>query len=154
MDKTNLMVYFTLYGNEFPLDEVTEALGIQPTESYNKGDEIRHDDNPNFRPPRPVLRKETAWDISTGYQESYDVSDQLDQILVLLKGKEATINRLKEKYDLECQFSIVIIMERGYTPGFHLEKEHITFANSIGAEFDIDLYANPYEDHNDELESL
>lgn len=38
----------------------------------------------------------------------------------------------------------------GYTPAFHLDIPVIEFANSIKADFDIDLYANPYvEDTKD-----
>lgn len=36
-------------------------------------------------------------------------------------------------------------MENGETPGLHLDNEQIEFANNIKAEFDIDLYANPYK---------
>jgi hypothetical protein len=38
----------------------------------------------------------------------------------------------------------VIKIENGFTPGLHLDTEQIEFANSIKAELDIDLYANPY----------
>lgn len=36
-------------------------------------------------------------------------------------------------------------MENGETPGLQLDNEQIEFANSIRAEFDIDLYVNPYK---------
>lgn len=71
----------------------------------------------------------------------------MDQILGRLKNKAALINQLKMEYELECHFSIVVIMESGYTPGLHIDKEQIEFANSIKAEFDIDLYANPYDEN-------
>jgi hypothetical protein len=37
-------------------------------------------------------------------------------------------------------------MENGDTPTFHLDNEQIEFANNINVEFDIDLYANPYDE--------
>jgi hypothetical protein len=70
----------------------------------------------------------------------------MDQILERLKNKADIINGLKNKYQLECDFSIVIIMENGDTPGLHIDNEQIAFANSIKADFDIDLYANLYND--------
>ncbi|WP_152393331.1 DUF4279 domain-containing protein [Paenibacillus guangzhouensis] len=145
MDKTKVMVYFSMFGEDFPVNEVTQLLGIEPTDSHNKGDVIAKEENANVKSTKVHYRKETAWKLSTGYQESYDVKEQLDQILERLKYKSAIINQLKLKYKLECLFSIVIIMENGYTPGLHFDKEQIEFANSIKAEFDIDLYANPYE---------
>lgn len=37
-------------------------------------------------------------------------------------------------------------MNNGYTPGLYLDQSIIGFANSINADFDIDLYANPYDE--------
>lgn len=150
LEKTQVMVYFSLFGNEFPIDYVTEILEITPTKTYKKGDVIERPHNPNVISSKTHYRKETVWEISTDYQESSDVTEQLDQIIRLLKNKETKINRLKAEYDLECQISIVIVIENGYTPGLHLDDEQIEFANSIKAEFDIDLYANPYKDNLDD----
>lgn len=146
MNTTHVMVYFSLFGNQFPIDCVTEILEIKPTNTYQKGDGIVRPHNSNVSSTKTHYRKETVWEVSTDYQESNDVNEQLDQILKLLKNKANIINRLKVDYHLECRFSIVIIIENGYTPSFQLTNEQITFANSINAEFDIDLYANPYDD--------
>jgi hypothetical protein len=145
MDKTTVMAYFKIFGDDFPVNEVTQLLGIEPSESYNKGDVIVRPKNDNLINNTVKYRKKTAWVLSSGYQESYDVKEQLDEILEPLKNKSVIINQLNTKYKLECIFSIVIIMENGYTPGLHLDNEQIEFANSINAEFDIDLYANPYK---------
>ncbi len=40
MDKTNVKVYFSAVADEFPIDDFTETLGIQPTRTYKKGDAI------------------------------------------------------------------------------------------------------------------
>jgi hypothetical protein len=40
---------------------------------------------------------------------------------------------------------VVIVINNGETP----DKDVIRFASSIGAEFDFDLYANPYESQLD-----
>ncbi|MFJ3390822.1 MULTISPECIES: hypothetical protein [unclassified Lysinibacillus] len=37
-------------------------------------------------------------------------------------------------------------IEKGNTPALYLDKDIIKFASSIEAEFDVDLYANPYDD--------
>lgn len=150
MDKTQVMVEFSLYGDEFPIDSVTKKLEIEPTETYKKGDLIERPFNPKVISTKTHYRIETVWSLSTGYQESYDVKEQMDQILGQLKSKSATINHLKTENNLECVFSIVIIMENGSTPGLHLDIQQIEFANSIKAEFDIDLYANPYADNFDD----
>jgi hypothetical protein len=147
---TQVKVYFSLYGDDFPIDYVTESLGIEPTNTYKKGDSIVRKHKPNVVLTKTQFRQETAWELGTDYQESYDVKKQMDQIIRPLKNKTTIINQLKRKYKLECDFSIVIIMENGDTPSLHLDNEQIEFANSIKAEFDIDLYANPYNDNLNE----
>lgn len=40
MDKTQVKVYFSLFGGDFQIDYDTDLLGIEPTNSYKKGDVI------------------------------------------------------------------------------------------------------------------
>jgi hypothetical protein len=138
-DKTQVMVYFSLFGDEFPINKVTERLGITPTETYKRGDLIPNRSFAHYR-------KETSWDLGTVYTVSLDVNDQLQQILDKLQDKSSIINEIKENYSIECKFFIVIRIEKGNTPALYLKKDIIKFASSIEAEFDVDLYANPYDD--------
>ncbi|MFE6169339.1 DUF4279 domain-containing protein [Viridibacillus arvi] len=144
MDKTQVMVYFSLFADEFPLETVTKRLGVAPTESYKKGDLIR-----KISATKNLVRQYTAWELSTGYQESLDVEIQLEQIVKQIRDKETAINELKIEFDLECRFTIVIIMNDGYTPALCIGLPFIKFANSIQADFDIDLYSNPYVEADD-----
>jgi len=41
LDKTEIMVYFKLYADDFPLEQVTERLEIKPTKTSKKGEIIR-----------------------------------------------------------------------------------------------------------------
>lgn len=131
-----------MFGDNFPIDYVTEKLKVTPTETYKKGDSI-----PNHS---SLFRKETSWDLGTGYQISFDVNDQLKQVVDKLQNKSSIINEIKKAYSLECKFFIVIKIEKGNTPALYLDKNIIKFASSIEAEFDVDLYAYPYENEIDE----
>jgi hypothetical protein len=143
LDKTKVMVYISLYGDEFPLEDITEKLEVTPTETYKKCDLI-----PNRS--TACYRKETSWDLGTGYQVSLNVNNQLQQIINKLQNKSSIINEIKETYSVECKFLIVVKIEQGNTPALFLDKDIIKFAASIEAEFDIDLYANPYENDFDD----
>lgn len=79
------MVYFSIFGDDFSVYEVTEKLSITPTQSYKKGDSI-----PNRS--SNMVRKETSWGLATGYQVSLDVNNQLQQIIQRLLNKELIIN--------------------------------------------------------------
>lgn len=139
MDKTQVMVYFNLYAEDFPLEMVTERLGINPTRSYKKGDIIR-----KISETENYTRSYSSWQLSTGYKESLDVEELMEQVIRQIRDKATIINELKREFGLECRFTIVIKMNDGYTPAFHLDITVIEFASSVKADFDIDLYANPY----------
>lgn len=139
LDKTKVMVYFNLYAEDFPLEMVTERLGIDPTKSYKKGDTIR-----KISETESHTRSYSSWQLSTGYQDSLDVGELMEQVIRQIRDKASIINELKREFGLECRFTIVIKMNGGYTPAFHLDIPVIEFANSVKADFDIDLYANPY----------
>lgn len=134
--KTKVMVYFTAYADHFDLSEVTQKLGINPTKSWLKGDIIRE----------KLRRKNTAWEFSTGYVESLDVNEQMSQIINKLKDKVPVLLDLKKRNGLEYGIIIVIVINNGYTPALGFDNSAIEFLHLIGADVDIDLYANPFAD--------
>lgn len=131
MDETNILVEFIIIGEEFPIDKISEQLSIKPTEYYNKGDKVNN---------RDIRRKETSWSISSGYEVSLDINNQLEKIVSLIKPKTDILKELKEQYQLEYKFCIVIRVEENQAPAIYLERDVIEFANDIKADFDFDLY--------------
>lgn len=79
MNKTSVMVEFTLTGDQFNPDFIAERLEIKPNEIYYKGDQAKH---------RKAVRKETCWSINTGYQESLDVNIQLRDVIEKIRPKK------------------------------------------------------------------
>jgi hypothetical protein len=140
LDKTKIMAYFSAFGDEFPVEVITDVLRIEPTKTYKKGDIIERTNNPNLVSTKIRRRKETDWTLSTGYQESYDINNQLNTILKSLEGKTKELKQLKEKYDLEFLFMIVIQVENDEKPAMYLQKNIIDFASLIQAEIHFDLY--------------
>ena len=105
-----------------------------------KGDIIERTNNPNLVSTKIRRWKETDWTLSTGYQESYDINNQLNTILKSLEGKTKELKQLKKKYDLEFLFMIVIQVENDEKPAMYLQKNIIGFASLIQAEIQFDLY--------------
>ncbi len=136
------MAYFSATGDIFPLEAITEALSIEPTRTYKKGDVVARRDNPNLVSTKTLYRKETNWTLSTSYQESYDINNQLYVILKSLEEKTEPLKQLKKKYDLEFLFMVVIQIENNESPAMYLQKNIIDFASSIQAEihFDLNIY--------------
>jgi Domain of unknown function (DUF4279) len=131
MNKTQVKVYFTLFGEDFPIDEVSERLSTTPTLSYIKGDLISTNSS--------LRRKETSWEYGTDYQNSLDVNEQLLQVMNRLRDKCSVINELQAEFGLGSIIYIVIRMVNGQAPALYLEKDILTFASSIGAEIEVDF---------------
>ncbi|MDJ1474541.1 DUF4279 domain-containing protein [Bacillus sp. LS15-K4] len=134
------MAYFSVTGDIFPIEAITEALSIEPTQTYKKGDIVERRDNPNLVSTKTLYRKETDWTLSTGYLESYDINNQLQVILKSLERKTEQLKQLKEKYGLQFLFMVVIQVENNESPAMYLQKEIINFASFIQAEIHFDLY--------------
>ena len=133
------MAYFSITGDIFPVETITDALNIEPTRTYKKGDIVARRDNPNLVSTKKLYRKETDWNLSTGYQESYDINNQLYVILKSLEEKTEPLKQLKKKYDLEFLFMVVIQIENNESPAMYLQKDILDFASSIQAEIHFDL---------------
>ncbi|MGS0589089.1 DUF4279 domain-containing protein [Bacillus pretiosus] len=134
------MAYFSATGDVFPVEAITNALRIGPTRTYKKDDVVARRDNPNLVSTKTLYRKETDWTLSTGYQESYDINNQLHVILQSLEGKTEQLKHLKKKYGLQFLFMVVIQVENNESPAMYLQKEIIDFASFIQAEIHFDLY--------------
>ncbi|MCG7376764.1 DUF4279 domain-containing protein [Paenibacillus sp. ACRSA] len=134
MNKTQVKAYYSLFGDHFDPNEVTSKLEFTPTSITRKGDII------NAKHSHP----ETSWTLSTEYEESLDVNEQLNKVMNVLKDKVDEINTIQVQNQLKSKFFIVIVMEDGYTPALYFDSNFIKFADSIHAEIDVDLYANPY----------
>ena len=143
MAKTKVMVYFNIKGDDFPLETVTELLGITPTNTMKKG-ELGSPEHPPYR--------FTSWSYGTDYEETLDIDNQLLPVLEALKDKIDIINYIQSTYDAHCSIVIVPEIYDGRTPGIAFEKDTIEFIYRINASIDIDLYAMPYADDDTEIE--
>ncbi|MCT6926187.1 DUF4279 domain-containing protein [Metasolibacillus sp.] len=139
MEQTSFYTYIKLAGNDdFPLNEVTARLQIEPTEAWRVGDKVR--------PNSPLERFYTCWLYKIGPVKSLDVDDVLVPLYERFHSKVDSINALKEQYDLSVRIVVVIEIENGEKPALTIAPTFSQFASSMGAEIDIDLYAYAYSE--------
>ncbi|WP_340398808.1 DUF4279 domain-containing protein [Paenibacillus sp. FSL H8-0079] len=131
MEKTNIMAEFIITGDHFETKLITEQIGIEPSGTYIKGEKI--DD-------RDLYRKETCWFLETDYQESFDINQQLNHILILLEPHIEKLKTLRTKHNLNFLFSFSIRIMDNETPAITIEQKAIGIAYDLNAEFDLDLY--------------
>lgn len=130
MEKTNIMVDFSIIGDEFEPNEITKKILLKPNEYYKKGDKSES----NFK------RKECCWSINTGYVETLYVSELIGELIDKLSKKIDVLVDLKKNYKLIFKFFIVINIIDNEKPAIYLDKSIIAFANILEAEFDFDIY--------------
>ncbi|MDC9591400.1 DUF4279 domain-containing protein [Xenorhabdus sp. XENO-10] len=129
--KTTVKVYFLVVGDNIHPEDITRKLSLQPDESWAKGDLI---------PGRDKCREYNYWSIGTDYEESLNISDQFNKVLLLLKDKEDILIEMSRNGELECQFNVVIAIENNIKPGIHLDNTLLEKIHKLNAEVDIDLY--------------
>ena len=134
MTKSKSYVYFALTGDDFDPQEITDYLGIEPSEKWKKGDKGKY--NP--------LLKYSSWKLSTEKGKGYIEIDKLvNEIVELLFDKIEKINKLKQKLKLNSVLEIVMdidINPEQSTPALGHNLKTIEFLYKTQTETDIDIY--------------
>lgn len=134
METGNSYVYFTLTGDDFDTDEVTNRLGITPTASWRKGDKGQ------FNP----FLKFANWSLSSGIiPENLQIDILVDAIVSKLYDKIEIINDLKKQFQLSSVLEIVLYIdtnENNSTPVLGHDLRTIEFLYRTGTTTDIDIY--------------
>nr|WP_250647782.1 DUF4279 domain-containing protein [Sessilibacter corallicola] len=127
-------VYFAFDGDDFNPQEITEFLGLEPTNIKRKGSKI---------PGK--LPNMSSWELSTEriVKEHIDIFKMSAQIVSVLQPKLDLIIAAKTLFKVEPRFQIVLTFsgnEEHSTPAIGFEVETIEFLGAIGAFVDIDTY--------------
>ena len=124
--------YFHIHGDDFPIEEITKALGESPFRSWYKTD-IREADGKQFG--------FCNW---SGFRvDDYDpyVEKQMEKTIEPLLNKIDILNKLREKYNLE--YSIVVVPQvyvNKINPDLSPSMKVIDFCHTVRARISIDLY--------------
>lgn len=133
MKRTTVRVDFVIKGKGFNPSDITNKLGISPSKSWCEGD-VSKEAN--------IIKEQSLWLISTGYEQSLDINNQLSKIMNLLQPIRDELNELRVIYNISYVFEVIIEIYRGDVPAIYLESDSIEFANKIKAEFDFDMYVD------------
>ncbi|WP_068786948.1 DUF4279 domain-containing protein [Paenibacillus phocaensis] len=131
MDKSNVMVEFIITGDELNPNLVTKKLGMNPHKYWVKGEAIQG---------KSITKKDSCWIISTGYEESLDINEQLDKVIEQISSKTQALKEIKAMNNLDFLFAIIVNVENNEKPSMYFNSKFIEFANDIKSEFYIDLY--------------
>lgn len=131
MHKTSLKIYFRMMGENYDVNEITERLGIKPSQTWKEGDLIR---NTGRR------RTYTAWIYSTDTVETLDLNMLIKEITGVFLPVKDEIIELKKLYDLDISIDFVISIRRKQPPAVYFKEDFIEFVAKIEARMDLDTY--------------
>ena len=113
-----------------PPEELSTELGLQPTDSWSKGDPCR------------VAKKRTftynGWELSSGREESADLEAHVNAILHQIAPFKENFRKVAAKYPpmLTC----VIYSYDGDRPAIVFERDVVKELADLNALINIDLY--------------
>lgn len=143
MEKTYLYAYIMFIGkddvDDFPVEVVTEMLGVQPTRIKRMGERLNE----------LYTRSFTSWEYMSETLETLNVDDVLLPIFNVFHDKTDVINRIKKELHLDVKIAVVITMIDGFTPGLVIYPEFGKFISDIDALIDIDMYVYPFVENEE-----
>jgi len=134
MEGSNSYVYFALKGDNFNPQEITNHLGIEPSDIWRKGDKGEFNS----------ALKYSCWKLSTEKGKEYLEIDKLvNEIVEILFDKIDIINKLKQEMNLNSVLEIVMDIDINpdqSTPALGHNLKTIEFLYKTRTETDVDIY--------------
>jgi hypothetical protein len=127
--KDEVKVLFYIFSDSLAPAVITETLGLQPDEEWEKGSVIRED----------LERKTNAWAISAPADYVADILRQVDHIIARLAPVRERLLGIAPAchFELSCK---TYIHEGPAAPGIHFGADVLQFLAGIGAEIDVEIY--------------
>jgi hypothetical protein len=136
MTTSNLKVKF-IFESETVFDpkKITELMGIEPDNSYSKGDIFKQ-----AWSDKEKSHKFSVWELSQSAQ-TYDLEALLDKLLSRIGQTPETIKQIADQFDASTGISVIAhIQSDSSSPAYHLSPTQMSFIDKIGGSFDIDQY--------------
>jgi hypothetical protein len=109
---------------------VTTELEITPTRSRQKGEKVFNEFSPH-----PAVAQYGIWEISkVTVGEEVNLKEHIIYFQNLLENKFEVIQKLRNKYEFEFVFYVLVTTEYGQA-GFDLDEKELTFINKISNRF-------------------
>ena len=128
--ETNINIELVIFWDSFNIDECTNTIWLNPTETWNKWD--KNTNAPN--------RYETHWSYSIWVSKTPFFDDITSVFINKFDNKLDIINKFVEDNNLSVKIISVIKIENGITPWLFINKDFISFLYKLWAELDIDEY--------------
>lgn len=130
MSEPEISIRLELSSDRIDPDQITEALGLQPSETWRRGDAWE-------RGPRP--RPENGWVLATPYGATWDAVDPLRQMLEWIEPSRTSLAELIAGGSAEGRLSIVGY-QRDRGPSIYLDSDVVRRIARLGIALNVDFY--------------
>jgi hypothetical protein len=125
-------VSLRLTGDGVEPDEVTAALGLEPTYSARKGDHFRQN-------PRYMVHRSNIWTHSVTADSNVPFEEQIPSLLDQLEARSVALDDLLDRADVEAELFLGFSSGDGqggtfFPPGL------LSRIGALGLALDLDLY--------------
>jgi Domain of unknown function (DUF4279) len=127
IDEVN--VTLALYSDELEPQEISRALGVEPTSAHRRGER---------RGPRSPPAPSGAWLLTTPGRDAERVEDVIDRLLKQLPEDLMTWRDLRMRHDIQVRFGLHMT---GWNKGLSIPLKQVTRIAELGASMEFDIYA-------------
>lgn len=143
-EKNEYHAWFLVRDFESHPKEITDQLGIEPTDIKVKG-EYKLIGKKN---PQKIINRENLWILDSELSKKSSLEDHLKQLLNKVKPYRQNFIELAQKYKLELNCAVYYYEAN---PGIFLESDIIKEVSELNASLNLDIYclggaANQLED--------
>ncbi len=132
MEQTKIKLTFSIFGDSFNPEHLTQNIGIEGISFHKKGDAIPNREN--------LTWKETSWSYSTGFVETLFFDELTDHLVHILETKIDYILPFVKELELEVKLFVVVEIVDEVKPAIYVNRKILDFLNLFKAEIDFDLY--------------
>jgi hypothetical protein len=126
-------VTLALYSEDLEPDEVTRALGVQPTSAHRRGER---------RGPRSPPYRQGAWFLTEQSREREGAEPAIERLLKQVPNDAALWLLLGGKHDVQIRLGLHM---SSWNEGFVIARELVARIAVLGATLNFDIYADGNE---------
>jgi hypothetical protein len=137
-----VQVYFTVFGDYFNPNELTNILQVAPIQTYVKGDEIPPMKGLYRKPDaKPPVYIETVWDYGNpDCIKTLELEDAYKVVEEGLRDKVDLINQFVRQHHLTTQLNVYLTLDKDYPLRIHFKTTFLKMMCDLNAEIDFDTY--------------
>jgi hypothetical protein len=132
IDEVN--VTLALYSEDLEPEEISRALGVQPTHTHRRGDHRRGESQGQGIPPY----SSGAWLLKERGRDAEPAEKVIDRLLKQLPEDPAVWRELSIRHNIQFCFGLHMT---GWNKGLSIPLQQVTRIVELGASMEFDIYA-------------